>query len=103
MAESVDATVSNTVGTTHPGSSPGPGTRQRILTARVLCRCVWGWLGERVGAESPGLVLSASVRGVYGGVGVWVSRRRGGFSCASLLGASVALAEAGAMVCVPES
>ncbi len=26
MAESVDATVSNTVGATHPGSSPGPGT-----------------------------------------------------------------------------
>ena len=26
MAESVDATVSNTVGVTHPGSSPGPGT-----------------------------------------------------------------------------
>ena len=27
MAESVDATVSNTVGATHPGSSPGPGTK----------------------------------------------------------------------------
>ncbi len=26
MAESVDATVSNTVGATHPGSIPGPGT-----------------------------------------------------------------------------
>ena len=26
MAESVDATVSNTVGETHPGSIPGPGT-----------------------------------------------------------------------------
>lgn len=26
MAESADATVSNTVGATHPGSSPGPGT-----------------------------------------------------------------------------
>ena len=26
MAESVDATVSNTVGAIHPGSSPGPGT-----------------------------------------------------------------------------
>lgn len=36
MAESVDATVSNTVGATHPGSSPGPGTELRILTARVL-------------------------------------------------------------------
>ena len=29
MAESVDATVSNTVGATHPGSSPGPGTKRR--------------------------------------------------------------------------
>lgn len=28
MAESVDATVSNTVGETHPGSTPGPGTRE---------------------------------------------------------------------------
>ncbi len=28
MAESVDATVSNTVGATHPGSSPGPGTNK---------------------------------------------------------------------------
>lgn len=28
MAESVDATVSNTVGATHPGSSPGPGTAE---------------------------------------------------------------------------
>ena len=28
MAESVDATVSNTVGATHPGSSPGPGTEK---------------------------------------------------------------------------
>lgn len=27
MAESVDATVSNTVGAIHPGSSPGPGTK----------------------------------------------------------------------------
>ncbi len=26
MAESVDATVSNTVGAIHPGSIPGPGT-----------------------------------------------------------------------------
>ena len=28
MAESVDATVSNTVGAIHPGSSPGPGTKK---------------------------------------------------------------------------
>lgn len=27
MAESVDATVSNTVGAIHPGSIPGPGTQ----------------------------------------------------------------------------
>ena len=36
MAESVDATVSNTVGATHPGSIPGPGTELRILVTRVL-------------------------------------------------------------------
>lgn len=30
MAESVDATVSNTVGATHPGSSPGPGTESTL-------------------------------------------------------------------------
>ena len=30
MAESVDATVSNTVGAIHPGSSPGPGTLKRL-------------------------------------------------------------------------
>ena len=39
MAESVDATVSNTVGATHPGSSPGPGTKlrqkPRLLTGSV--------------------------------------------------------------------
>ena len=28
MAESVDATVSNTVGAIHPGSIPGPGTNK---------------------------------------------------------------------------
>ena len=28
MAESVDALVSNTSGATHPGSSPGLGTKQ---------------------------------------------------------------------------
>ncbi len=36
MAESVDATVSNTVGATHPGSSPGPGTELEILTFESL-------------------------------------------------------------------
>ncbi len=36
MAESVDATVSNTVGATHPGSIPGPGTEKRILRVRIL-------------------------------------------------------------------
>lgn len=40
MAESVDASVSNTDGATHPGSIPGPGTEQRALTAGVLCFCV---------------------------------------------------------------
>ena len=33
MAESVDATVSNTVGAIHPGSSPGPGTTKRSSPA----------------------------------------------------------------------
>ena len=35
MAESVDALVSNTSGATHPGSSPGLGTR---LKKRILCK-----------------------------------------------------------------
>ncbi len=35
MAESVDATVSNTVGAIHPGSIPGSGTELEILTLRV--------------------------------------------------------------------
>lgn len=30
MAESVDATVSNTVGAIHPGSIPGPGTIKAV-------------------------------------------------------------------------
>ena len=30
MAESVDALVSNTSGETHPGSSPGLGTTERL-------------------------------------------------------------------------
>ena len=30
MAESVDALVSNTSGATHPGSTPGLGTTQKI-------------------------------------------------------------------------
>ena len=34
MAESVDATVSNTVGATHPGSSPGPGTEKECFTSK---------------------------------------------------------------------
>ena len=32
MAESVDALVSNTSGATHPGSSPGLGTKKRLTT-----------------------------------------------------------------------
>ena len=45
MAELVDATVSNTVGATHPGSSPGPGTEMENLRKEVLhflfvCRAV---------------------------------------------------------------
>ena len=35
MAESVDALVSNTSGATHPGSSPGLGTRRRGNTLRL--------------------------------------------------------------------
>ncbi len=38
MAESVDATVSNTVGATHPGSSPGPGTETGMLNASIPVR-----------------------------------------------------------------
>lgn len=40
MAESVDATVSNTVGATHPGSIPGPGTEtgSRAIYSLFLCR-----------------------------------------------------------------
>ena len=38
MAESVDATVSNTVGATHPGSSPGPGTETGMLTSSIPVR-----------------------------------------------------------------
>lgn len=40
MAESVDATVSNTVGATHPGSSPGPGTAhggERLMMLPAVC------------------------------------------------------------------
>ncbi len=39
MAESVDATVSNTVGATHPGSIPGPGTEtgSRAICSPFLC------------------------------------------------------------------
>ena len=36
MAESVDALVSNTSGATHPGSSPGLGTRNPLRTD--VCR-----------------------------------------------------------------
>lgn len=36
MAESVDATVSNTVGATHPGSIPGPGTESRNFSDFLL-------------------------------------------------------------------
>ena len=36
MAESVDALVSNTSGATHPGSSPGLGTRlQKVECCKV--------------------------------------------------------------------
>lgn len=38
MAESVDATVSNTVGATHPGSSPGPGTETGMLASSIPVR-----------------------------------------------------------------
>lgn len=38
MAESVDATVSNTVGATHPGSSPGPGTETGMLVSSIPVR-----------------------------------------------------------------
>lgn len=38
MAESVDATVSNTVGATHPGSSPGPGTETGMLASGIPVR-----------------------------------------------------------------
>ena len=37
MAESVDALVSNTSGATHPGSSPGLGTKvQKSISAAVF-------------------------------------------------------------------
>ena len=36
MAESVDALVSNTSGATHPGSSPGPGTDNDLMTENHL-------------------------------------------------------------------
>lgn len=35
MAESVDATVSNTVGAIHPGSIPGPGTSNPLQLAEL--------------------------------------------------------------------
>lgn len=38
MAESVDATVSNTVGATHPGSSPGLGTETGMLASSIPVR-----------------------------------------------------------------
>ena len=38
MAESVDATVSNTVGATHPGSSPGPGTDTAADNRMIISR-----------------------------------------------------------------
>ena len=35
MAESVDATVSNTVGAIHPGSIPGPGTNKKLSIGKI--------------------------------------------------------------------
>ena len=42
MAESVDATVSNTVGATHPGSSPGPGTQKSLQLSKLQGFNFWG-------------------------------------------------------------
>mgnify|MGYP004434350407 CR=1 FL=1 len=49
MAESVDALVSNTSGATHPGSSPGLGTKKGrevrfspFFVATTLVRCIYG-------------------------------------------------------------
>ena len=39
MAESVDALVSNTSGATHPGSSPGLGTKKGEKFASLLFLC----------------------------------------------------------------
>ena len=39
MAESVDALVSNTSGATHPGSSPGLGTKKGEKFASLLFYC----------------------------------------------------------------
>ena len=36
MAESVDALVSNTSGETHPGSSPGLGTHEKVSRSREM-------------------------------------------------------------------
>ncbi len=44
MAESVDATVSNTVGATHPGSSPGPGTEKGEEQSSPLFLCLTNYV-----------------------------------------------------------
>ncbi len=38
MAESVDALVSNTSGATHPGSTPGLGTKKRNPLRTSVCK-----------------------------------------------------------------
>lgn len=43
MAESVDALVSNTSGAIHPGSIPGLGTIDRLITCE-LSACFYLWV-----------------------------------------------------------
>ena len=51
MAESVDALVSNTSGAIHPGSIPGLGTRDRLITCE-LSACFYLWVIQSWGSRN---------------------------------------------------
>ena len=51
MAESVDALVSNTSGAIHPGSIPGLGTIDRLITCE-LSACFYLWVIQSWGSRN---------------------------------------------------
>ena len=58
MAELADASVSNTDGATHPGSSPGPGTSTTTVDLMVFSRCFF--IASRLGYAFPKSIGDAS-------------------------------------------